>query len=197
MIAFRRLLPSDIEQVCLQDQQARLSPLQAKAEYREALAAGPIGWTCHEDGTVHGVGGIVPQWDAPHLGRAWALVANAVPREAWHGITAFTRAALRTALADFPAIETEVDLVHSAGHRWAHLLGFRLTGVRPLRQADTQMPTVFYTLGAHEGVPISVAAALDFLDRVIAGWLDHPPGTDPGFILKAALPKPRLVRRAA
>ena len=93
-VEFRRMLPSDALAVCLQGQQMRLSPLVARSEYREMLAQGRVAFTCHEGDTIHGCGGIVTAWDAPHLGRAWALVGGAVPIRAWHAITDFTRAVL-------------------------------------------------------------------------------------------------------
>lgn len=196
-VSFRRMLPSDALAVCLQSEQMRLSPMVARAEYRDLLAQGRVAFTCHEGDTIHGCGGIVQQWDAPHLGRAWALVGSNVPMRAWHAITDFTRAVLDEALLDVPAVETEVDLCHRNGHRWAHILGFRLAGVRPHRNADTDMPAAFYTYtGKHEGVPVSVSAALDFLDRCVASWLNHAPGTDPRTVLKAAMPKPKIVRAA-
>lgn len=198
MIRFHRLLPSHVEAFCLQDEQARFASLQASSEYREALAAGPVAWSCFHGDDVVGCGGIVPTWDAPHIGRAWALVGKNVPRAAWPAITAHTQETLATALAQFAAIETEVDLCHRNGHRWAHILGFRLTGVRPYRNPDTQMPAATYTYaGEADGLPVAVAAVLDFLDRCVASWLKHAPGTSPNTVLKAALPRPKLVRRAA
>lgn len=197
MIEFRRLLPNHVEAFCLQDEQQRFSSLQASSEYRDALAAGPVAWSCFYGDDVVGCGGIVPTWDAPQIGRAWALVGKNVPRAAWPAITSHTRETLADALDHFAAIETEVDLCHANGHRWAHILGFRLAGVRPHRNPDTDMPAAFYTFtGKHEGLPVSVAAGLDFLDRIVASWLEHPPGTNPSTVLKAAMPKPKLVRAA-
>lgn len=196
MVSFRRMLPSDALAVCLQDQQARLSELVQRADYREMLVRdGHCAWTCHSGAEIHGCGGIVRQWDAPHLGRAWALVGTAVPREAWFAITEFVRDTLDDALAAMPAIETEVDIAHRAGHRWAHLIGFRLAGVRPYRNAATALPAAYYTFtGGYDGVPVSVSAALDFLDRVTASWLTHAPGTAASVIMKGALTPPAAGR---
>lgn len=188
MLQFRRMLPSDLLGLRLQTQQARFRAFVERAEYRDMLAAGRFAMTVLAGDRVIGCGGIVAQWDAPHLGRAWALVGEDVPRECWRAITNFTRGVLAAAMDDMPAIECEVDMAHRQGHRWAHLLGFRLTGIRPYRQADTMMPAAHYTFARAEGVPTSVGAALDFLDRVVAAWLAHPPGTDPTFLLKASLP---------
>lgn len=191
MVSFRRMLPSDALAVCLQDAQARFSELVQHEDYRTRLAEGPVAWTCHEGAAIHAVGGIVPQWDAPHLGRAWALIGASLPASAWVPATRFVSETLAAALDRFEAIETEVDLAHGEGHRWAHLLGFRLAGLRPYRNGATRLPAAAYvfTQKPQDGIPVSVGAALDFLDRVVASWLRHAPGTDPQIILKDAWPR--------
>lgn len=187
-LEFRRMLPSDVYGLDLGDHQDLFRPLLERPAYAEDLARCPVAQACVLEGRILGLAGVAREPDAPHLGRGWALVGRDVPRDAWDAITAEVRRVLRAALDDFPAISAEVNALHRPSHAWAYWLGFRLTGFRLCRYSGSPFPALVYTLTDPPGygLPVSVSAALEFVQRTHAAWLRHPPNTDPNVILSAA-----------
>lgn len=74
-----------------------------------------------EDGKIWGVGGVIEAW--PGRAECWAVLAPG-SRPHMPAITEFVRQVLDEAASKINRIEVAVRCGFSAGHEWAHTLGF-------------------------------------------------------------------------
>lgn len=134
---------------------------------------------------IIGCGGLLVM--EAHRARAWVVI-GAVPRRAWPRIVKRCRTVLRLAAADgIACIEADVALDFHPGHRFARHMGFRFAGLSVGRLPDggPMIRYVHVPPAQWQRIPASVAAAIDYADRVLRAYHDRG-DADPQAVLRAA-----------
>jgi hypothetical protein len=122
-VEFLPYQPEHMKQLVLQEAQ-RYMGTWIDDNYANAVANTPA-WTCIADGKVICCGGFIEMW----TGRAmtWALLS-------FHASKYFLQlhryVKMRIDTAGYRRIEATVDREFPDGHRWVHMLGFKLEAER-------------------------------------------------------------------
>lgn len=115
--------PWHLEVLTLQPAQASMGVWTGNAGYCSELAKFE-GYAGLDGDEVLGCIGILPQWEGRSI--AWALLGNVGPRR----FVAVHKAVERWINERSPRrLETWVAVGHSAGERWAEMLGFSVEGL--------------------------------------------------------------------
>lgn len=121
-----KVIPFEAPHVELLDEQEQSKHLAGFISAADVRALkNDYAYTVVADGQVLLCGGVVPVW--PGRGHGWCYLS----RDSGRHLVAITRAVRRFLdMVPFVRIEMTVDCSFDAGHRWAHMLGFRCEAER-------------------------------------------------------------------
>lgn len=123
MIIIQPFRPEHLRSLRIQPAQEGFAAMILDEKYATELAEAGPAFTMMDGDQVIAVAGCVPQHE--HRAVAWALLSKADPKTF---LRLHRSVARYLAVAPWRRIEMIVDCSFTAGHRWAHALGFHREG---------------------------------------------------------------------